>query len=161
MGDGAAAGLVHAVWRTRYRKRDDKIRRQDSLGAWTDRHAFDRQAGRRHQAAGAIAEERIRNGCPPRMARKRRRRPTARFPRSSKRRCAISVTLATEAHPARHRKRDRRADSPAAQSTIPDVPVLFWSFRIMVALGFYFIALFGVAFYLASRRCGKPWFLRL
>ncbi len=50
----------------------------------------------------------------------------------------------------------------AAHSTIPDVPVLFWSFRIMVALGFYFIALFGVAFYLSSRRrCGKPWFLKL
>jgi cytochrome d ubiquinol oxidase subunit I len=50
----------------------------------------------------------------------------------------------------------------AAESTIPDVPVLFWSFRIMVALGFYFIALFGVAFYLSSRRrCGKRWFLRL
>jgi cytochrome d ubiquinol oxidase subunit I len=50
----------------------------------------------------------------------------------------------------------------AAHSTIPDVPVLFWSFRIMVALGMYFIALFGVAFYLSSRRrCGQPWFLRL
>jgi cytochrome bd ubiquinol oxidase subunit I len=50
----------------------------------------------------------------------------------------------------------------AALSTIPDVPVLFWSFRIMAALGFYFIALFGAAFYLASRRrCGSPWFLRL
>lgn len=50
----------------------------------------------------------------------------------------------------------------AARSTIPDVPVLFWSFRIMVALGFYFIALFGIAFYLSSRRkCGRPWFLRL
>ncbi|MCC3245683.1 cytochrome ubiquinol oxidase subunit I [Methylocystis sp. WRRC1] len=50
----------------------------------------------------------------------------------------------------------------AAMSTIPDVPVLFWSFRIMVALGFYFIALFGTAFYLSSRRrCGRPWFLRL
>lgn len=50
----------------------------------------------------------------------------------------------------------------AARSTIPDVPVLFWSFRIMVALGFYFIALFAVAFYLSSRRkCGRPWFLRL
>ena len=34
----------------------------------------------------------------------------------------------------------------AALSTIPDVPVLFWSFRIMVALGFYFIALFGCLF---------------
>ncbi|MGJ0508079.1 MAG: cytochrome ubiquinol oxidase subunit I [Methylocystis sp.] len=52
--------------------------------------------------------------------------------------------------------------SAAAHSTIPDVPVLFWSFRIMVALGFYFIALFAVAFYLSSRRkCGRPWFLRL
>ncbi|WP_442755435.1 cytochrome ubiquinol oxidase subunit I [Methylocystis sp. JAN1] len=50
----------------------------------------------------------------------------------------------------------------AAHSTIPDVPVLFWSFRVMVALGFYFIALFGVAFYLSSRRrCGRPWFLKL
>ncbi len=50
----------------------------------------------------------------------------------------------------------------AARSTVPDVPVLFWTFRIMVALGLYFIALFGVAFYLSSqRRCGQPWFLRL
>jgi cytochrome d ubiquinol oxidase subunit I len=32
----------------------------------------------------------------------------------------------------------------------------------MVALGFYFILLFAIAFYLASqRRCGQPWFLRL
>ncbi|PWB82335.1 MAG: cytochrome d terminal oxidase subunit 1 [Methylocystaceae bacterium] len=51
----------------------------------------------------------------------------------------------------------------AALSTIPDVPVLFWSFRIMVALGFYFIALFGAAFYVASRRRLRenPWLLRL
>jgi cytochrome d ubiquinol oxidase subunit I len=50
----------------------------------------------------------------------------------------------------------------AARSTIPDVPTLFWSFRIMVALGFYFIALFAIAFYLSSRRrCGRPWFLRM
>ena len=50
----------------------------------------------------------------------------------------------------------------AALSTIPNVPTLFWSFRVMVALGFYFIALFGTAFYLASRRrWGSPWFLRL
>jgi len=50
----------------------------------------------------------------------------------------------------------------AALSTIPDVPVLFWSFRIMVALGFYFIALFGATFYfISSRRAAKPWFRRL
>jgi len=40
----------------------------------------------------------------------------------------------------------------AAESTIPNVPVLFWAFRIMVACGFYFIALFACSFWLASRR---------
>ena len=52
--------------------------------------------------------------------------------------------------------------SDAAWSTVPDVPVIFWSFRIMVALGFYFIALFAVAFYLCSvRRHETRWFLKL
>jgi cytochrome d ubiquinol oxidase subunit I len=40
----------------------------------------------------------------------------------------------------------------AADSTIPNVPVLFWSFRLMVGCGFYFIALFAYAFWQASRR---------
>jgi cytochrome bd ubiquinol oxidase subunit I len=40
----------------------------------------------------------------------------------------------------------------AAASTIPDVPVLFWSFRFMVGLGFFFIALFAVAFWLSAKR---------
>ncbi|HEY0283599.1 MAG TPA: cytochrome ubiquinol oxidase subunit I [Rhizomicrobium sp.] len=40
----------------------------------------------------------------------------------------------------------------AANSTIPDVPVLFWSFRFMVGLGFYFIALFAFAFWLSAKR---------
>ncbi|HEY0218409.1 MAG TPA: cytochrome ubiquinol oxidase subunit I, partial [Afipia sp.] len=42
--------------------------------------------------------------------------------------------------------------SKAAWSTVPEVSPLFWSFRIMVALGFYFIALFTIAFILASKR---------
>jgi cytochrome d ubiquinol oxidase subunit I len=51
----------------------------------------------------------------------------------------------------------------AADSTIPNVPVLFWSFRVMVACGFYFIALFAGSFWLASkRRLDKHrWYLRL
>jgi len=51
----------------------------------------------------------------------------------------------------------------AAWSTVPDVPVLFWSFRLMVGLGFYFIALFATAFYLSARHRfeQKRWFLRL
>jgi len=40
----------------------------------------------------------------------------------------------------------------AANSTVPNVPTLFWSFRFMVGLGFYFIALFAVAFWLAAKR---------
>jgi cytochrome d ubiquinol oxidase subunit I len=39
----------------------------------------------------------------------------------------------------------------AAASTIPNVPVLFWSFRFMVAIGFWFIALFAVYFWLSAR----------
>lgn len=51
----------------------------------------------------------------------------------------------------------------AAQDTVPNVPLLFWAFRVMVGLGFFFIAFFGYAFYLASRRRleKKPWFLKL
>ncbi|HUN52512.1 MAG TPA: cytochrome ubiquinol oxidase subunit I, partial [Candidatus Sulfotelmatobacter sp.] len=40
----------------------------------------------------------------------------------------------------------------AAWSTVPSVGVLFWSFRIMVTLGFAFIALFAFSFYLTARR---------
>ncbi|MBP2459747.1 cytochrome d ubiquinol oxidase subunit I [Rhizobium sp. PvP014] len=39
----------------------------------------------------------------------------------------------------------------AAWDTVPDVPTLFWSFRLMVAIGLYLIVFFAVAFYLASR----------
>ena len=38
----------------------------------------------------------------------------------------------------------------AAATTIPNVPVLFWSFRFMVAIGFWFIALFAVAFWFSA-----------
>jgi cytochrome d ubiquinol oxidase subunit I len=50
----------------------------------------------------------------------------------------------------------------AAQSTVPNVPVLFWSFRVMVGLGFLFVLLFGIAFYLsATRQLDRyPLFLR-
>lgn len=49
----------------------------------------------------------------------------------------------------------------AAWDTVPDVFTLFWTFRIMVACGLYFIALFTLAFYLCHRRRGiyKRWFL--
>jgi cytochrome d ubiquinol oxidase subunit I len=40
----------------------------------------------------------------------------------------------------------------AAWSTVPDVLPLFWSFRVMVALGFFFVGLFALAFWLSARR---------
>jgi cytochrome d ubiquinol oxidase subunit I len=51
----------------------------------------------------------------------------------------------------------------SASDTVPKVAPLFWSFRIMVALGFFFIALFASAFWLASvhRLSQHHWFLKL
>lgn len=49
----------------------------------------------------------------------------------------------------------------AALDTIPNVPVMFWTFRIMAGIGFAMIALFAVAFFLVStRKTDNRWFLR-
>jgi cytochrome d ubiquinol oxidase subunit I len=48
----------------------------------------------------------------------------------------------------------------AAWSTVPNVPVMFWTFRIMAGVGFLMIALFATAFILATRRQHETrWFL--
>jgi cytochrome d ubiquinol oxidase subunit I len=49
----------------------------------------------------------------------------------------------------------------AAWDTVPDVFVLFWTFRLMVACGLYFIVLFAVAFYFSQSRLllKHKWFL--
>ena len=51
----------------------------------------------------------------------------------------------------------------AAWDTVPPVLPLFWTFRVMVALGFYFITLFATMFWQASARQieRRPWLLRL
>jgi cytochrome d ubiquinol oxidase subunit I len=51
----------------------------------------------------------------------------------------------------------------AASDTIPNIIPLFWSFRLMVAIGFILIALFATAFYLSAKRRidQSRWFLRL
>lgn len=44
----------------------------------------------------------------------------------------------------------------AAFDTVPNVPVLFWSFRLMVGIGFYLIAFFAYFFWLSTtHRLGK------
>jgi len=48
----------------------------------------------------------------------------------------------------------------AAWDTVPAVAPIFWSFRVMAGLGFFFILLFSVAFILSSqRKFDKRWFL--
>ncbi|HEY4162689.1 MAG TPA: cytochrome ubiquinol oxidase subunit I [Dongiaceae bacterium] len=51
----------------------------------------------------------------------------------------------------------------AAGDTVPNVAPLFWSFRVMVGLGFFFIVLFAFSFWLASRRQLDlyRWYLRI
>lgn len=50
----------------------------------------------------------------------------------------------------------------AARDTIPNVPVMFWLFRLMAGLGFFFIGFFALAFCWASvGRFDRRWFLRL
>jgi cytochrome d ubiquinol oxidase subunit I len=51
----------------------------------------------------------------------------------------------------------------AAWDTVPNVLPLFWSFRFMVGIGFFFIAFFAYSFWLSAKRrldCHR-WFLRL
>jgi cytochrome d ubiquinol oxidase subunit I len=50
----------------------------------------------------------------------------------------------------------------AAEDTAPKVAPLFWSFRVMVALGFYFIVAFAAAFWAATtRNFNRPALLKL
>ncbi len=51
----------------------------------------------------------------------------------------------------------------AAWKTVPEhLATLFWSFRLMVGMGFYFIALFGISFLLVTfKKIDNPWFQRI
>ncbi|MGC5254544.1 cytochrome ubiquinol oxidase subunit I, partial [Escherichia coli] len=56
------------------------------------------------------------------------------------------------------RKADAASIDKAAWDTVPNVAPLFWSFRLMVGLGFWFIFLFGAAFWATSQnRFDKIW----
>lgn len=51
----------------------------------------------------------------------------------------------------------------AALDTIPNVAAMFWSFRIMVGIGFYLLALIALSFYYCAKRVfeQKRWLLKL
>ncbi len=52
----------------------------------------------------------------------------------------------------------------AALDTVPDVPVLFWVFRLMVACAFWMLLVFALSFYFSNIRgglLGRRWLLRM
>jgi cytochrome d ubiquinol oxidase subunit I len=60
------------------------------------------------------------------------------------------------------RKADDATIAKAAADTVPGVVPLFWSFHVMVTLGFYFIALFAAAFYFTTKLdFSRTWLLRI
>jgi cytochrome d ubiquinol oxidase subunit I len=74
----------------------------------------------------------------------------------------LGYALLLKRHVADPRTADDATIAKAAADTVPNVAPLFWSFRIMVGLGFYFIALFAVMFWDAShRKFSRRWLLRL
>jgi cytochrome d ubiquinol oxidase subunit I len=75
----------------------------------------------------------------------------------------LGYALLLKAHVADPRKASPDLITKTAWDVVPNVALMFWSFRIMAFIGFYMIALFGVAFVLASvrRHASTRWFLRL
>ncbi|NBC37187.1 cytochrome bd-I ubiquinol oxidase subunit CydA [Novosphingobium sp. FSY-8] len=74
----------------------------------------------------------------------------------------IGYAMLLKRYVADPRKADDGLILKAAWDTVPNVPVMFFLFRGMAALGFGFIAYFAMAFYCASAcRFSKRWFLKL
>ena len=113
-----------------------------------------------------VARGRIRNGIPAYLALQTLRRD----PRNAAARATLDLHVSDLGYALLLRRytthpgtaTEQQIES-AAWDTVPSVSWLFWSFRIMVALGFFFIALFSAGFYLAARRRSesKRWYLRL
>ena len=74
----------------------------------------------------------------------------------------LGYALLLKRHVADPRTADAATIARAAGDTVPNVGPLFWSFRIMAALGFYFIALFAFVFWdVSHRNFSRRWLLRL
>ncbi|TPG54036.1 cytochrome ubiquinol oxidase subunit I [Sphingomonas glacialis] len=75
----------------------------------------------------------------------------------------LGYALLLKAHVADPRQASPRLIAATAWDVVPNVPLMFWSFRTMAFIGFYMIALFATAFVLASlrRHDSTRWFLRL
>ena len=113
----------------------------------------------------AKAEARIRNGLVAYDALERLRADrsdTAARAALAAHAADLGHALLLKRYTADPRTADAATIARAANDVVPKVAPLFWSFRIMVALGFSFIALFAVAFWYSCRRTfTNPLFLRV
>lgn len=113
----------------------------------------------------AHAEERIRNGLSAYDALenlKQSRADGAAAAQLREHAADLGYALLLKRYVSDPRTADAATIRRAAGDTVPNVAPLFWSFRIMVALGFYFIGLFALAFWHASRYdFSRRWLLRL
>ena len=74
----------------------------------------------------------------------------------------LGYALLLKRYVADPRTADPATIARAAADTVPAVGPLFWSFRIMVGLGFYFIGLFALIFWDASHRnFSRRWLLHV
>ncbi|WP_076070612.1 cytochrome ubiquinol oxidase subunit I [Sphingomonas montana] len=75
----------------------------------------------------------------------------------------LGYALLLKAHVADPRTASPQLIATTAWDVVPNVPLMFWSFRIMAAIGFAMIALFGAAFVLTSLRLHMQtrWFLKV
>ena len=75
----------------------------------------------------------------------------------------LGHALRLKRHVAAPRRASPQLIAATAWDVVPNVPLMFWSFRIMAFIGFFMIALFGAAFVLTSLRLHTQtrWFLKL
>ncbi len=74
----------------------------------------------------------------------------------------LGYALLLKRHVADPRTADKALIQKTAWDTVPNVPVMFWSFRIMAGIGVLMIALFATAFVLVTlRKHDTRWFLMI
>ncbi len=75
----------------------------------------------------------------------------------------LGYALLLKRHLADPRSATPEQISAAAWDTVPNVPLMFWSFRIMTLIGLFMIVLFATAFVLTSmrRHADARWFLKV
>ncbi len=74
----------------------------------------------------------------------------------------LGYALLLKRHVADPRTASKELIAKTAWDTVPNVPVMFWAFRIMAGTGLLMIALFATAFVLVTlRKHHTKWFLRL